>query len=141
MKIKKSITTIIKKSVVEFGILGIIIFLILSMIFLQRKDVKLFENLEPTTLNKVIMYYPSENVTIIEEADIQKIISFLQSMHLRKSSPCDKDGGFELELYYQNGNKSHICITSEHIAMDGKYYKCDRDYCNDFCALYKEFSE
>lgn len=87
------------------------------------------------------MYYPSEKVTIIEEADIRKIIIFLQSMHLRKSAPCDKDGGFELELYYQNGNKSRICITSEHIVMDGKYYKCDRDYCDDFCMLYKEFSE
>lgn len=46
---------------------------------------------------------------------------------------------FQIDIYHENENG--ITITSEYIVVDDKYYKCDRDYCDDFRKLYEEFSE
>jgi len=72
-------------------------------------------------------------MTITDPTEMNEIVETLQSMKLHKTSPNDKDGyAFLIELHDEGDEPSRVVITSKDIVFNSQYYKCDKDYCDDF---------
>lgn len=122
--------------------LGIIVLLVLCFIWFKGKDVDIMKNIDVTTIEKVVIFNNVKELTITKSEDISSIVDVLKSMKLDKTFSNDRDGfAFTIDIYYQAGNVSEITITSEDIIVDGNYYNCDRNYCDDFRTVYNELLE
>lgn len=130
-----------KKKVIV-SILCIAALFVLIFIWSKGRNVRILENLDIKTVSKVVIYNGGRYITITEQEDIKKVTDVLQSMRLNKAFPNGRDGSvFVIRIYNQNGDTNSVSITASYIVADGSYYKCDRDYCDDFLKLYKELSE
>ena len=131
-----------KKKVVV-SIICIAVLLVLFTIWSKGRNVRILEDLDITTLSKIVIFLGGSDITIAEQQDMKKVVDVVQSMRLNKTFPNGRDGiPFIIDLYYKNGNKSDYGIASDYIiADDGSYYKTDRDYCDDFYKLYDELSK
>ena len=130
-----------KKKVVV-SIICIAVLLVLFTIWSKGRNVRILEDLDITTLSKIVIFLGGSDITIAEQQDMKKVVDVVQSMRLNKAFPNDNAGApFVIELYGQSGNKNRIAIQSNHIVVDGSCYKPDRDYCDDFYKLYDELSK
>lgn len=122
--------------------LCIVAFITLCVIWNKSRTVKLLEDADVNEIEKIVIYYASGDMIITEQEDIKEAVEIYQSMQLKKSRPIEKDGFvFRIEICYQNGNISDGVITSSYITFDDKFYKCARDYCEDFRELYDSLKE
>lgn len=123
-------------------VLGSIVLFVLFFIWFTGKDVDIMKNVDVTKIEKVVIFNNVKELTITKSEEISSIVDVLKSMKLDKTFSNDKDGfAFTIEIYYQAGNVSEIIITSEDIIVDGDYYNCDRNYCDDFSTVYNELLE
>ena len=131
-----------KKKVVV-SIICIAVLLVLFTIWSKGRNVRILEDLDITTLSKIVIFLGGSDITIAEQQDMKKVVDVVQSMRLNKTFPNGRDGiPFIINLYYKDGSKSDYGIASDYIiADDGSYYKTDRDYCDDFRKLYEELSK
>lgn len=128
-----------KKRII-IGALCVIIFIVVLIVWITGGSTKILQNIDVRTLSKIEIYYPGDNLTVVTgEEDIRKVVALLHSMHVKKTFADDVDGyAFSIQIYDRNGERSDVIIRSDRIITDDGYYKCDRDYCDDFRKLYEE---
>lgn len=127
------------KKKLNFIILAIVALVVFCIMLLQGKEKPLCSHFDIGTVQKVVIYYPGDNTTIVEQKDMTPLIELLMSMKGKKTSSSNKDGyACVIELYHEQGEVNRITLTSEYYAVDGKYYKSDIDYCEDFRKVYEQ---
>lgn len=90
-------------------------------------------------ITKVEIWLNDDCVTLTENEDIKEFTDILDSMKLKKKLRPESDGFvFSIVIYNENNNKNDLTLF-EDIIIDGQYYGCDRDYCNDMLLLYDSF--
>lgn len=104
-----------------------------------RENIMINDN----TIERLVMYYPGDNQTIITQQEyIQRFVQLIQSMSLEENGQNNKDGYMCLiDIYYDNGDESTLVVSSKDISFDGQSYKPDRDYCDDFRELYSDVAD
>ena len=90
-------------------------------------------------ITKVEIWLNDDCVTLTENEDIKKFTDILYSMKLKKKLRPEPDGFvFSIIIYNEKNNKNHLTLL-EDIIIDGQYYECDKDYCDDMLKLYDSF--
>lgn len=102
---------------------------------------KPFDDVDAGELDEVIIYYPGDRETEVAEPDsLEKIVQLLQAMKLRRTLLARDMAGYmmAMDIYDSDGRKQTITISAPYVTTDGKWYTCDRDYCDDFRKLCEE---
>lgn len=129
-----------KKGRIICSAIAVFILIALCLIWNKARYKNVMEDINLSTVDKVIIYNPAENISITQQEDICNILQVLQSMNLKKSFPVSKDGyAFLIEIYHVDGKVTSIVMTSEYLVINDIFYKCERDYCEDVRKLYDEF--
>ena len=90
-------------------------------------------------ITKVEIRLNDDCVTLTEKGDIKEFTDILDSMKLKKKLRPESDGFvFSIVIYHENNKNNHLTLL-EDIIIDGQYYRCDRDYCDDMLKLYDSF--
>ena len=92
-------------------------------------------------LSKIEMYYPGDNLTVVTgEENMRKVVALFHSLRVRKTFSDNDDGFvFSIQIYDKDGERIDIItIRSNRIVTNYGYYKCAKDYCDDFLKLYEE---
>lgn len=129
------------KKKIMIGISCIVIFVAAFIVWTAGKSTGILQDLDAGTVGRVEIYYPGDNLTLVTgEEEIKKVFALFHSMHVRKIFSDDVDGfAFSIQIYNKNGERmDSITIRSDGVATDDGYYRCDRDYCDDFRKLYEE---
>ena len=72
---------------------------------------------------------------------VVRVADIIGSMKLKKKLRSESDGFvFSIVIYQKNSNKNQLTLSQD-IIIDGKYYECDRDYCDDMLKLYDSFQK
>ena len=121
--------------------LSVAIVLVICTAFIVRRNMTLHVadiiNLE--TVNKVEIWQNDVCVMLTEEQDIDKFKQILESMKLKRKFKTDDDGFvFSIDIYHDNGDENDMTVSS-FIRIDGKHYRCERDYCDDLQIFYDSF--
>ena len=127
-----------KKRII-IGTSCVVIFLVVFIVWIAGRKVKILQDIDVRTLSKIEIYYPGDNLTVVkEEEDMQKVIALFHSLRVRKTFADNDDGFvFSIQIYDKNEERIDIItIRSERIVTNDGYYKCDRDYCDDFRKLH-----
>lgn len=120
-----------------------VIFLVMFIVWIVGRRAKILQDIDVSTLSKIEIYYPGDNLTVVTaEEDMQKVITLFHSLRVRKTFADNDDGFvFSIQIYDKNGERIDIVtIRSDRIVTNDGYYKCDRDYCDDFRKLYEELN-
>lgn len=128
-----------KKKIGMILMLAIVVLCVFLIVF-KGKGTKPFDDVDVGNLDKAIIYYPGDQETEVTESDnLEKIVQLLQAMKLRRTLACGGDGyGIAMDIYYSDGGKQTITISSTDVRTDSKCYTCDRNYCDDFRKLCEE---
>lgn len=119
--------------------LCIVVVLLLFFACDEWRKTTLLEDVDSTMISKVTLC--NFGITTTEPEYIKKVVDILQSMKLKKTIPVDRDGSFDVDIYYQNGDVSRFVLRTDCVTVEGKTYKCDRDYCEDLRKIGKELSK
>ena len=131
-----------KKRII-IGTSCVVIFLVMFVVWIVGRSAKILQDIDVRTLSKIEIYYPGDNLTVVTaEEDMQKVIALFHSLRVRKTFADNDDGFvFSIQIYDKNGERIDIVtIRSDRIVTNDRYYKCDRDYCDDFRKLYEELN-
>lgn len=131
-----------KKRII-IGTSCVVIFLVMFVVWIVGRSAKILQDIDVRTLSKIEIYYPGDNLTVVTaEEDMQKVIALFHSLRVRKTFADNNDGFvFSIQIYDKNGERIDIVtIRSDRIVTNDRYYKCDRDYCDDFRKLYEELN-
>lgn len=131
-----------KKRII-IGTSCVVIFLVMFVVWIVGRSAKILQDIDVRTLSKIEIYYPGDNLTVVTaEEDMQKVIALFHSLRVRKTFADNGDGFvFSIQIYDKNGERIDIVtIRSDRIVTNDRYYKCDRDYCDDFRKLYEELN-
>lgn len=123
----------------RLGWLCIIIFVALCIFFCVwwHRTIHVADIIDFGTITKVEIWLTDECVTLTENEDIKKFTNILDSMKLKKKFRPESDGFvFSIVIYHGNNEKNNLTLH-EDIIIDGQYYGCDRDYCDDMRKLYE----
>lgn len=129
-----------KKKIIV-GISCIVIVLVALLVWTAGKNTKLLQDIDVKELSKIEIYYPGDNLTVVTgEENMRKVVELFHSLHVRKTFSDNNDGFvFSIQIYDNNDERIDIItIRSDRIVTNDGYYKCDRDYCDDFRKLYEE---
>ncbi len=122
-----------------FTILAIAALVVFCIVILHGKEKPLCSHFDIGTIQKVVIYYPGDNTTLVEQKDMTPLIELLMSMKGKKTSSSNKDGYVcVIELYHEWEEVNRITLASEYYVVNGKYYKSDIDYCEDFRKVYEQ---
>ena len=117
----------------------IVIVLCISFFVWRNRSIRVADIIDFDMITKVEIWFTDDCVTLTESEDIKKFTDILDSMKLKKKRRTESDGFvFTIVIYHENNDKNHLTLL-EDIIIDGKYYGCDRDYCDDMLKLYKSF--
>lgn len=119
------------------SVLVVAVLAVVCVVFVMGRNVDIMEDVDAGTISKIVVYSGKE-VTLTQKDDIKAFVDLLQSMKLRTKFNLPGEfsmGGITIEIFYQNGDTSTVIMSDMKIAVDGKSYKCDRDYCDDLHAL------
>ncbi|MCI8308295.1 MAG: hypothetical protein HFH14_09625 [Lachnospiraceae bacterium] len=121
--------------------LGVTIVLVICAVFIIRWNTTLHvaDIIDLDTINKVEIWQGGDCVTLTEEQDIHNFTAVLESMKLKRKFPTERDGFvFSIDIYHENGDENDMTVLN-FIRIDGKPYRCERDYCDDLQLLYDSF--
>ena len=122
-----------------FKILAIAALVVFCIVILHGKEKPLCSHFDIGTIQKVVIYYPGDNTTLIEQKDMTPLIELLMSMKGKKTSSSNKDGYVcVIELHHEWEEVNRITLASEYSVVNGKYYKSNIDYCEDFQKVYEQ---
>ena len=129
-----------KKRIV-IGTSCILIVLAALLVWKAGRNTKLLKDIDVKELSKIEMYYPGDNLTVVTgEENMRKVVALFHSLRVRKTFSDNDDGFvFSIQIYDKDGEKIDIItIRSNRIVTNDGYYKCAKDYCDDFRKLYEE---
>lgn len=125
-----------KKKIV---IIMLCIIVVLIFLFIWLRGAHPFDDINSNDIEKIIIYHPGDNENVFSRPeDKDKVLSLLREIHLIRTLPNVGDGGLNIDLYFTDGERSRLTLSSDIIVIDGKVYHCDRDYCDDFRKLCEE---
>ena len=115
------------------------IFVILIFLFIWLRNAHPFDDISSDDIAEIIIYHPGDTENVFSRPeDKDKVLSLLKEMHLTRTLPDLGDGGLNIDLYFTDGERSRLTLSSDIIVIDGKVYHCDGDYCDDFRKLCEE---
>lgn len=101
-----------------------------------------FGDLTAEEIEKVVLYYPGDAETVASgREDVEKVVLWLKSMELKPWFVGSRDGALTLHIYFRNGERQTVAITSRDVRTDGKGYLTSQDYCDGFRELCEELRE
>lgn len=116
-----------------------VIVLCISFLVWRNRGIRVADIIDFDKITKVEIWLTDDCVTLTENEDIKKFTDILDSMKLKKKPRPESDGFvFSIVIYHENNDKNHLTLL-EDIIIDGQYYGCDRDYCDDMLKLYESF--
>lgn len=129
-----------KKVIIKLS--SFIVVAIICAIVLNRKNTNPFSDVSANNIKQINISKPSDSITIEKEEDITSLLNSLKEMKLTKMSSTERDGfAFIINIEQKNGEIIKAIIRSKDIAVDNKYYKTNRDYCDKFSELFNQFSQ
>lgn len=116
-----------------------VIVLCISFFVWRNRSIRVADIIDFDMITKVEIWLTDDCVTLTGNEDIKKFTDILDSMKLKKKPRPESDGFvFSIVIYHENNDKNHLMLL-EDIIIDGQYYGCDRDYCDDMLKLYESF--
>ncbi len=117
----------------------VVVVLCISFFVWRNRIIRVVDIIDFDTITKVEIWLNDDCVTLTKNGDIKEFTDILDSMKLKKKLRPESDGFvFSIVIYHENNNKNHLTLL-EDIIIDGQYYGCDRDYCDDMLKLYDSF--
>lgn len=121
---------------------GCVIIFLVGLIWYWMGEVKPLKDMNIAELDKMTIAYHVEWIETAEQEDMKAAVEALQSLHLRRAIPMDYDGfNATIDFYYQDGSTGWITIRGEDIIINDKYYKCDKDYSDDFRKVIEKIAK
>ncbi len=119
--------------------LCIVAALCISFFVWRNRAIRVSDIIDFDMITKVEIWLNDDCVTLTENGDIKEFTDLLDSMKLKKKLRPESDGFvFSIVIYHENDTKNQLTLL-EDIIIDGQYYGCDRDYCDDMLKLYDSF--
>ncbi len=119
----------------------VVVVLCISFLVWRNRVVRVADIIDYDMITKVELWLNDDCVTLTENRDIKEFTDLLGSMKLKKKLRSESDGFvFSIVIYQKNSNKNQLTLSQD-IIIDGKYYECDRDYCDDMLKLYDSFQK
>ena len=117
----------------------VVIALCISFFVWRNRVIHVAEIIDFNMITKVEIWSGDNCVTLTEDGDIKKLTDILDSMKLKKRFQQESDGFvFSINIYKENNEQNDLTLFRD-IRIDGQYYRCDRDYCDDMRKLYESF--
>ena len=131
-----------KRKTMMVSIGCVLIFLVVGMIWYWAGEVRPLKDIDVASLDKMTIAYHVEWIETSEQEDIREAALALQSMHLRRAIPLDYDGfNASIDFYNQDGSTSWVTIRGDDIIINHKYYRCDKDYSDDFRKVIEKIAK
>ena len=119
--------------------IAVVVVLCISFFVWRNRIIRMTDIIDFDMITKVEIWLNDDCVTLTENGDIKNFTDILYSMKLKKKLRPESDGFvFSIIIYNEKNNKNHLTLL-EDIIIDGQYYECDKDYCDDMLKLYNSF--
>lgn len=116
--------------------IAVVIVLGISFFVWRNRMIRVADIIDFDTITKVEIWLNDKCLTLTEEGDIKELTDILDSMKLkRKFQPIPDGFVFSIVIYHKNNNKNELAVF-KNIIIDGQYYGCDKDYCDDIFKQY-----
>lgn len=132
-----------KRNVI-IGLLAVVAFVCVALVLaiFAGYRVNCFDGVKAEEIEKVVLYYPGNVETVASrQEDIETVVQWLKSMELRPWFLESRDGAFTLHIYFLNGKRQTVAITSRDLRTNGKGYLTRQNYCDGFRKLCDELKE
>lgn len=117
----------------------VVVVLCISFFVWRSRIIRVADIVDLEKITKVEIWLNNECVTLSENGDIKEFTDILDSMKLKKRYRPEFDGFvFSIDIYHEDNTKYDLTLLKD-IIIDGQYYECDRDYCDDMLKLYDSF--
>lgn len=114
----------------------VVVALFISLFVWRNRVIHVADIIDFDTITKVEIWLGDDCVTLTENGDIKEFTDILDSMKLKKKYRLEFDGFvFSIVIYHEDNTKNDLTLLKD-IIIDGQYYGCDRDYCDDMLKLY-----
>lgn len=117
----------------------VVVALCISLFVWWNRVIHVADIIDFDMITKVEIWLCDECVTLTANGDIKEFTNILDSLKLKKRYRPEFDGFvFSIEIYHEDNTKNDLALLKD-IIIDGQYYGCDRDYCDDMLKLYDSF--
>ena len=96
-------------------------------------------DIQASEIDEIKFYCNDNGYSLSEKNDIDKLLKIFQSMELKHDVSHSKDGGFMLEIILSDKDSIDMNVFSNDITINGKYYRPDKDYCNEILNFIESY--
>lgn len=125
---------------VGLGVLAVALVAVVAFVFLGGYQTQRFDHLNAQDIHRVDFWFcTGECVTVTEPDEVEQVIDLLQSLKLKPWFGNGKAGYLcHLEFYDETGEMGRVYYGAGQILDGDRVYNMDRDYGDEFRALFEQ---